>query len=79
MKIVLATLKRQGDKWRTKRKDLIKLYPKVKERPPKVFEKVNVDGVVDTDTDNNENIIDNDNDSDSETETDIFTNSFAQV
>ena len=79
MKIVLAPLKRQGDKWPTKRKDLIELYPKVKDRPPKVFEKVNVDGLIDTDTGNNENIIDNDNYSDSETETDINNNSFAQI
>ena len=37
MHLVLAPLKRKGDKWPTKRKELIKLYPQVKDRAPPSF------------------------------------------
>ena len=38
MHLVLAPLKRKGDKWPTKRHDLIALYPQVKDRAPLEFE-----------------------------------------
>ena len=38
MQLVLAPLKWKGDKWPNKRKDLIALYPQVKEWAPLEFE-----------------------------------------
>ena len=38
MHLILAPLKRKGDKWPTKRQDLIALYPQVKDRAPPEFE-----------------------------------------
>ena len=55
---VLAPLKRKGDKWPTKRQDLIALYPKVKDRAPLEFE-------IDTISNNDDETVKQINDDDS--------------
>ena len=75
MKLLLAPLKRPGDKWPTKRKDLIELYPKVKDRLPLTF---NIDPLINIDNSTgigndfikNDNNINHDSDTDSDTDTD---------
>jgi len=64
MHLVLAPLKRKGDKWPNKRKDLIALYPQVKDRKPLEFE---IDSNVDAANNDEENInqINDDDDGDS--------------
>ena len=71
---VLAPLKRKGDKWPNKRKDLIALYSQVKDRPPLEF---NIDPIVGAGNNDDKNMNQiNDNDRDNNTATtgnDSFT------
>ena len=71
---VLAPLKRKGDRWPNKRKDLIALYPQVKDRPPLEF---NIDPIVDAGNNDDKNMNQiNDDDRDNNTATtgnDSFT------
>ena len=50
---VLAPLKRKGDKWPNKRKDLIALYPQVKDWAPLEFK---IDPIVDTANNDDKNM-----------------------
>ena len=72
MHLVLAPLKRKGDKWPSKRKELIALYPQVKDRTPLEFE---INSVVDTVTEMsiNDDVNKDNIDSDDETITEINT------
>jgi len=71
---VLTPLKRKGNKWPTKRQDLIALYPQVKDRAPLEFE---IDPIVNNDDENVNQI--NDDDSNTGTNDDNSFTDFAMI